>query len=322
MARARAGTEQYGKLNRTIWYSDDTYYLIGEFRDQIGIKFKALGMMISPTVGREYKLVGRWEDNVYKGVTTQQFKFDQYVGIVKKDLIGTMDFLHGILGLFTKREIKKLYEEFGEETISKASDYRNIVSVLGYSNEEAAEKANTVAENAGRDDVLINLIQMFKPIDAIGNDSSVAVKCLAEFGLTAPEILQENPYELTKIQGIGFKKADALASHMGIDTHSSHRIRAGIEFTLREARNDSGSTRFPIPGVIAASRNNLGVEAAIITDELRMMETVFVGADNHISLLADEEAENIVADKLFEIFCHKDNDNVKECIDMEDIPDI
>lgn len=54
-----------------------------------------------------------------------------------------------------------------------------------------------------------------------------------KWGSFAKEKVQSNPYILMKeIEGIGFKRADAIANRLGVDKYSEQRIEAGILHTL------------------------------------------------------------------------------------------
>lgn len=51
--------------------------------------------------------------------------------------------------------------------------------------------------------------------------------------------IEQNPYILTEVKGIGFKKADEIAKAVGYDMESSHRIDSAIKYIIGE-ENQSG----------------------------------------------------------------------------------
>jgi exodeoxyribonuclease V alpha subunit len=59
-----------------------------------------------------------------------------------------------------------------------------------------------------------------------------------------PSDLKENPYLLTKIEGIGFLKADKIALNYGIDKYSIKRISAYISYYIEYATYNKGDTLF------------------------------------------------------------------------------
>jgi len=62
--------------------------------------------------------------------------------------------------------------------------------------------------------------------------------------------IKQNPYILTKIEGIGFKTADKLASQLGIDELSDVRLDALISYVLFSVADDQGHTYLLFPQLI------------------------------------------------------------------------
>jgi exodeoxyribonuclease V alpha subunit len=70
-----------------------------------------------------------------------------------------------------------------------------------------------------------------------------------EFGGQAVDLMKANPYRLTAILGIGFKKADEMALKMGWSKDSIERVEASFLYLLNEAA-DQGDTFVPA-GILA-----------------------------------------------------------------------
>lgn len=62
--------------------------------------------------------------------------------------------------------------------------------------------------------------------------------------------IRDNPYALTEVEGIGFKKADTAAIALGIKRDSPERLRAGIAFAVESAASDRGHTAMTRKGVL------------------------------------------------------------------------
>jgi exodeoxyribonuclease V alpha subunit len=88
-----------------------------------------------------------------------------------------------------------------------------------------------------------------------------------EFGATAHRVVAQNPYELTRVFGVGFAIADRIAHATGAaEVHG--RRRAAIVHVLAEAER-GGSTCLPLPALLAATRELLGeTPDASLVDEL------------------------------------------------------
>lgn len=58
--------------------------------------------------------------------------------------------------------------------------------------------------------------------------------------------VRANPYILTEIEGIGFKKADAVALSVGFPANSPQRLAAALQHSLRENVQKNGHTAVPV----------------------------------------------------------------------------
>ena len=71
-----------------------------------------------------------------------------------------------------------------------------------------------------------------------GVPATVAARIYRHFGPGSIATLQEDPYALTELEGIGFATADALARALGTPPDSPGRLDAGIVHALHEAENE------------------------------------------------------------------------------------
>jgi len=86
------------------------------------------------------------------------------------------------------------------------------------------------------------------------------------------EVVRQNPYKLADdIDGIGFKKADAIAFKLGISRDAPERVSAGVRFILWEASND-GNVYIPASKLIGMAVELLGAPAQVIDNEMVRMQ--------------------------------------------------
>ncbi len=80
-----------------------------------------------------------------------------------------------------------------------------------------------------------------------------------EYPNTAYHVITENPYELTRVFGVGFKVADRIA-RAGADSPQEipGRVSAALVYALSESEGRSGSTCLPVGQLLAAARDLLG----------------------------------------------------------------
>jgi len=91
-----------------------------------------------------------------------------------------------------------------------------------------------------------------------------------EYGPTAHRVLSANPYELTRVFGVGFTIADRIALATGGRRDGPARSRAALVHLLGEAER-SGSTCLPLGWLLAGARELLGEPCEVdedLVDEL------------------------------------------------------
>ena len=89
-----------------------------------------------------------------------------------------------------------------------------------------------------------------------------------EYGPTAHRVVNERPYELTSVFGVGFLIADRIARRAGAPADSRDRARAGCLHLLAEAER-SGSTCMPLEALLARLGELLGSQVPdSLVDEL------------------------------------------------------
>jgi exodeoxyribonuclease V alpha subunit len=80
-----------------------------------------------------------------------------------------------------------------------------------------------------------------------------------EYGATAHRVVTQNPYELTRVFGVGFKVADRIARAAGAAPEQiPGRARAAIIHTLSESEGRTGSTCMALPQLLASANELLG----------------------------------------------------------------
>jgi exodeoxyribonuclease V alpha subunit len=80
-----------------------------------------------------------------------------------------------------------------------------------------------------------------------------------EYPSTAQRVIRENPYELTRVFGVGFKVADRIArAHADSVEAIPGRVSAALIYALSEAEGRAGSTCLPLGQLLGAARELLG----------------------------------------------------------------
>jgi len=138
--------------------------------------------------------------------------------------------VHGV-GWATAR---KVAAHFGGDTVAILSaDPGRINECIFCTDSQKELIYKALSENKGKRDISIFLMSFdVKP--------AVVEKIYKKWGTDAVRLLTEDPYKLMEIRGIGFKRADEIATRMGIDARSPIRIRAVIHYLLDDVGGSDG----------------------------------------------------------------------------------
>lgn len=171
---------------------------------------------------------GEWKS--YKN--EMQFNFSEY--IIKQEY--SIYFLENMVTGLSKKAIAdiKLKCPNNLEFIIENTP-RELLKIKGIGEKLLEKIVKTFKENKH----LKELAEFLLPFGITNN----AIKKINEtYGKSAIEVLKENPYKITDIRGISFKKADEIAIKIGLDPSSEFRITSGLEFSIRSYFDDNGHT--------------------------------------------------------------------------------
>lgn len=93
--------------------------------------------------------------------------------------------------------------------------------------------------------------QLFAYLGPHGITKAMIVKIFSTLGDDSVNLVMNNPYKLTEIHGIGFKKADEVAMATGEEVDSPRRICECVKYVLNKIADDAGDTVVPKSTVIS-----------------------------------------------------------------------
>jgi len=222
-------TEIQGTLNR-IRFKNDNGFLIGLFEND-DYEMAALGNLLDPKIGFDYKLCGKWVVDTKWG---KQFKFQSYTTIQPKStdgiyryLVNTAKWVGPVIG-------ERLIKEFGTKTIDVIrTDPKGVAKAIrGLSLKRTKEMQQIIIENEENEELIVKLEAL---IGGMGFRKSLPIEVAKKWASDAVTVITKNPYQLMTIRGIGFLSADRLAiTRFGIEHTSIYRQKAGIAHILEE----------------------------------------------------------------------------------------
>ena len=234
-----------GKAVKTIHRNNDSYFtiasfdLVKEIDGEVEIHpiyktFTVVGIMPYLMEDADYEISATEVENKKYGKQYQVNSINLYLpnGIESKE--GQKEFLDII---FTKLQVKEMYEALDDPYMTlKDGDISSLVKV----------------KNCGMK-IAVAWIDKFKTYMPLSN----AMKELSEYGLTeallrrivnhykssdiAVEIIQNKPYKLIEVNGVGWHKCDEIAMKGGLKPDSPERIGTYILYYLQERANEGYS---------------------------------------------------------------------------------
>lgn len=234
-----------GKAVKTIHRNNDSYFtiasfdLVKEIDGEVEIHpiyktFTVVGIMPYLMEDADYEISATEVENKKYGKQYQVNSINLYLpnGIESKE--GQKEFLDII---FTKLQVKEMYEALDDPYMTlKDGDISSLIKV----------------KNCGMK-TAVAWIDKFKTYMPLSN----AMKELSEYGLTeallrrivnhykssdiAVEIIQNKPYKLIEVNGVGWHKCDEIAMKGGLKPDSPERIGTYILYYLQERANEGYS---------------------------------------------------------------------------------
>lgn len=226
-----------GRVGRVLYRSADGEYVVARFQPEKGEATTIVGPLYGiepddvlvvwgethkhPRFGPQVKVV-RWEKPVPTGR-------DQVIEFLASPLIKGVG----------KSRAKAIVKVLGDDAIQRILDGgpEVLLQVKGIGQAQAAQIHESLAAHLEAQQVVMGLLPF-------GLSTRVAVKAYKLWGRAALDIIKDNPYRLMDLSQIGFHKADALATRMGIHPTSPYRIQAASLHVLNEATS-SGHCYLP-----------------------------------------------------------------------------
>ncbi|MCK4875039.1 MAG: ATPase, partial [Sulfurimonas sp.] len=182
--------------------------------------------------GSAITLSGYWEEHKKYGKT---FKFDS----IKVNQNQLFFFLNKIVKGFTKKLSAELIEHFGSEKLIDILD-NDIEKLLEFKGikEKRLKKIQTSWKKFRSMRKLGEFLSPYDVSQALLTTIATAMKDVDEPCIK----IKDNPYILTSINSIGFKRADELALKMGVEPENDNRISSAMDYVLMNYCEQQGNS--------------------------------------------------------------------------------
>ncbi|MCP4590422.1 MAG: AAA family ATPase, partial [bacterium] len=284
-----------GVINRVVFRNDDNgYTVVSLFIETMG-GWDTTAVGVFPEVHPEMRvrLTGEWTKHPKFG---KQFKVQEASIILPTTEEGIEAYLaSGLIRDVGPVSARLIVEVFGADTLRILDEEpERLREVKGIGPTRAANVVESWQEHR-------NISELMMFLQGHGITTGLAIKIYKTYGANAVQVVQQNPYRLTEIAGVGFIKADHAARAMGFAHDAPERVRAGVLYTLREQSSRAGHVFTPQPELVAKAAALLGVASALVENEISFLERsekkiVVDGSD--VYLKPYHEAEMSVAGRI------------------------
>ena len=304
----------HGVLTKIIYYNNENGYCIGVI-DTEKETITVLGHLPNPREGDELSLSGEWKHHSKYG---RQFSFNSFETHLPSSTIGIEQYLaSGLIKGIGPSFAAKIVQRFGSGTLSVLNNHpEKLLEIDGIGRKKYQGILTALSSLKEMQDVMV-----FLKSKKIATHH--AIRLYKAYGKSVVGILQNNPYQIIDdVYGIGFRTADEIAQHFGVEQESVYRLSAGMRFVLDEACRAAGHCYVPKEEAIQRAAALLIVDEAKIERALEqcLQQGFIVQEDDYLfplrlynaetnstrrlSLLIKKGVRELSKEKLFSAITH------------------
>ncbi|SFE24804.1 exodeoxyribonuclease V alpha subunit [Thermoanaerobacter thermohydrosulfuricus] len=241
-------------IEKIIFTSEDGYLVAAVRSDDNSFTATFHG---SYKEGQRLNLIGEWYVHRRYG---RQFKV-VFAEIPKDAAESDIEiFLQNIKGIGPVRA-RKIVAAFGKDTLQVIEENPEKLREIGIPQSVVDSVTAEITQNKEFNEIKLELLPL-------GFSLNMIKKLYDHYGSNTLIQIKANPYQMAEeIDGIGFIKADEIASKFGIEKDNTYRIQSGLKYTLYLAETE-GHLYLPITTLCkAASEKILKVGYTKVLDQ-------------------------------------------------------
>ncbi|BDY11796.1 SF1B family DNA helicase RecD2 [Hydrogenimonas cancrithermarum] len=270
-----------GKIERILFQKES--FLIAKLESGAKISGNCLITDIDALEGQEVELSGNWEEHPKFG---PQFVFEE-LNIKGSELYF---YLTKVVKGVGQKLVKRLIAHYGEEELLRILDEepQKLLTFKGIKE----KKLSQITQSWQRYKEMRELAMFLAPY-RIGQSIVVEIYRTFSGKENLIDAIRENPYIVTQVKGVGFKRADEMARSMGIDARSPFRIEAAVTYLMREISEQQGNSAVERSHFVQLLQEELDFE-----DEAPLVEEV-------IDRLVEREVLHLIDGHLAHTFYYR-----------------
>lgn len=247
-----------GVVERVIYSNEDNGYTICDMSLADGDIITVVGIMPLTGEGDRLSLWGRWTHNPKYG---RQFSVTQYERVMPADVESILRYLSsGAVKGIGPKTAKRIVDEFGEDTFNVIENHPEwLANIKGIS----SRMAMAVSENFKEQAEVRTAMMFFRDYFGV----ATTLKIYKRWGSRSVDVAKQNPYRLcNEIEGIGFERADSMASSLGFVNNNFDRVMSGINYVLYKNGTVNGHVCLPREKLRDSAALLLEVESTLVDD--------------------------------------------------------
>ncbi|MBE5906209.1 MAG: ATP-dependent RecD-like DNA helicase [Lachnospiraceae bacterium] len=189
----------------------------------------------------------------------EQFQVSSYEEVAPADAIEMERYLgSGAIKGIGVALAARIVKRFREDTFRIIEEEpERLAEISGISEKKAMDIGDQMQRKK-------DLRQAMMFLQKYGIQMTLGVRIYQKYGIEMYRIINDNPYRIAdEIPGVGFKRADEIATKVGIRVDSDYRIRSGIVYTLQQAVA-FGHTFLPWEKMLAMAAEILQVDTDVV----------------------------------------------------------
>ena len=219
-----------GQIDKILFESEGFFIAVLKSGEKISGNY--VETSVATLKGSAITLHGYWDEHKKYGKT---FKFDH----LKVNQNPLFFFLNKIIKGFTKKLSAELIEKFGEEGLIDILD--NDIERLLEFNGIKEKRLKKIQQSWKKFHSMRKLGEYLTPYDVTPTLLSTISNAMKDVDEPCTKI-KNNPYILTSINNIGFKRADELALKMGMGADDERRISSAMDYVLLNYCEQQGNS--------------------------------------------------------------------------------
>lgn len=234
-----------GKMIQELFHNPETYFTVTRVRitdttetlDEKEIVI--VGTYPALTEEETYTFWGKVKQHPKYGI---QYQLEQFRKEVPQGREGIIQYLSSDLFPGVGKKLAgSIVDILGEQAIQRILENPDLLHEVPNLPVKVKDLIySRLQENQGLEQIIIRLAEY-------GIGISFSIQIYQTYYERSMEVLQENPYQLIEeIEGIGFKRADAIGRAMGILPNAPERIQAACLFYLKEQTEQFGHVYLPL----------------------------------------------------------------------------